>query len=230
MLAHGAHPQSERGAIQHPRHKRDADDTDPHQRIVRQRNEARAAALEFEARHAWRVGRAVEDQPQEESRESNGEEIDCDADDDLIGLEANGARGIQHRQQSATENRGEHAGPRRPGEITADRRAERAAQHVALERESDESGPLAEYAARRRQHVRDGDAQRLRQKVERVHASDLRRAPRRSRRTSGTEVATAIMTTACSTSTICLGTSAFTAKPPCDSVAKSSAAMTMPTG
>ena len=58
----------------------------------------------------------------------------------------------------------------------------------------------------------------------------LRRAPRSRRRTSGTDVATARITTAWSTSTICLGTSAFTASPPCDSVAKSSAASTMPTG
>ena len=50
------------------------------------------------------------------------------------------------------------------------------------------------------------------------------------RRTSGTDAATAMITTACSTSTICFGTTAFTASPPCDIVAKTSAASTTPIG
>jgi hypothetical protein len=39
-----------------------------------------------------------------------------------------------------------------------------------------------------------------------------------------------MITTAVSTSTICFGTSALTASAPCDSVAKSNAAITTPTG
>ena len=56
------------------------------------------------------------------------------------------------------------------------------------------------------------------------------RSQRDRRRTSGTDAATAMMTTACSTSTICFGTTAFTASPPCESVANKSAASTTPSG
>ena len=65
-----------------------------------------------------------------------------------------------------------------------------------------------------------------------VVAAHGRTTPRLAQRgaTPGTDAATAMMTTACSTSTICFGTIAFTASPPCEIVAKSSAASTTPSG
>ena len=48
--------------------------------------------------------------------------------------------------------------------------------------------------------------------------------------TSGTAVTTARITTAVRMSVSCLGTSAFTAKPPCDNVANNSDARRMPSG
>src|SRR5690606_25221465 len=111
-----------------------------------------------------------------------------------------------------------------------DRRRERPRQHPPLEGEGDDAGALGEDAARSCKEVRDGDAQRLDDEGEDDHPSPPRRAPLSRRCTSGTLVATAMITTAVSTSTICLGTTAFTASPPCDSVAKRSAAITTPPG
>src|SRR4029078_11987799 len=95
--------------------------------------------------------------------------------------------------------------------------------------ERDEPRPLAEHAPRRGEQIRDGDAQRLREEGEEDHRSPPRRI-RSSRRPSGTDAATVRIPTACSTSTICFGTSAFTASPPCDKVANSNAANPIPTG
>src|SRR6185437_1670213 len=122
--------------------------------------------------------------------------------------------------------------------------AERSGEHVALEPESDQPRSLGHHAAARREEIRNGDSQRLREKQEHDHgvtslaaaggvtAASLRRrsAVRSTRRTSGTDAATAMITTACSTSTICLGTTAFTASPPCEIVAKASAASSTPNG
>ena len=75
-----------------------------------------------------------------------------------------------------------------------------------------------------------GDANHLREEGERIHASLRLRALRRTRLTSGTAVATAMMTTPWSTSIICFGTNAWIARPPCDSVAKKNAASKTPNG
>ena len=114
------------------------------------------------------------------------------------------------------------------------RRGERADEEQALERDVDDAGALGQRAAERRQHVGHGDAHH--RGDERRATSEsvaIMRAPRRAasrRRTAGAAAATAKMITACSTSTISLGTSALTASAPCDSVPKSSAAATTPSG
>src|SRR5690606_35836494 len=91
--------------------------------------------------------------------------------------------------------------------------------------------PLGHHAPRRREQVGDRDAQRLREEEDEDHAAPSRRTAERSaRRTSGTLATMARITTACRMSTISFGTSAFTASPPCERVAKKSAASGTPSG
>src|SRR5205085_10697434 len=98
---------------------------------------------------------------------------------------------------------------------TAEGGGERAAEHVALERQSDESRALGEDTAGSGEQVGNSNAQRLREEEERRHHSRLRRA-RSRRRTSGTDTATAMITTACRTSPNCFGTIALPARPPAE--------------
>ena len=45
-----------------------------------------------------RVGRTVEDEPQEKARQADGEQVDGDADDDLVGAVPDAAQPIQQRR------------------------------------------------------------------------------------------------------------------------------------
>src|ERR1700674_1726750 len=107
---------------------------------------------------------------------------------------------------------------------------ERAAQHESFQRKAHYSRSFRHNSATRREKIGNRDADHLRQERNRVHASLLLRALRSTRRTSGTDVATAMMTTPCSTSIICFGTNAWMASPPCESVAKKKAATNTPNG
>src|SRR5258708_2680245 len=228
MLAHRTNPEPERRTVQNPGEHRQNDDSNPHERIVREREKSCTGAPE--AGHARRVGGASKEQAKEETCQANGKKIDRDADAHLVTAKANGADGIHQREHRAAHQRRRDAEPRRATREAHGCGAERAAKHVSLEPERNKASSLAQHAAGRRQQEGNGDAQGLRQEVERAHVAVVWRAERSMRRTSGTDVATARMTTACSTSIICLGTRAFTTRPPCDSVAKRSAATTMPTG
>src|SRR5260221_450375 len=177
-----------------------------------------------------RVGRASKDQAKEETCKTDGKQIDRDADDHLVTAKANGADGIHQREHRAAHQRRRNAEPRRTAGEAHGRGAERAAEHVSLEPEGNEAGSLAQHTAGRGEQERNGNAQRLRQEIEHAHVAAVRREVRSMRRTSGTDVATARMTTAWSTSIICLGTRAFTTRPPCDNVANRRAATTMPNG
>src|SRR6185437_13934747 len=94
---------------------------------------------------------------------------------------------------------------------------------------ADDAGSLGDRAAGGREQIRDRDANGLRQEGE-DHVGTVRFRNRSTRRTSGTDAATAMMTAPCRTSTIVFGTSALIARPPCDRVAKKTDASTMPTG
>src|SRR5258708_6241819 len=200
MLAHRTDPEPERRTVQNPAERRQHDDSDPHERIVCEREKSCAGASK--AGHARRVGRASKEQAKEETCQTDGKQIDRDADDHLVTAKANGADGIHQREHRAAHQRRRNAEPRR----------------------------TAGEAHGRGEQERNGNAQRLRQEIEHAHVAAVRREVRSMRRTSGTDVATARMTTAWSTSIICLGTRAFTTRPPCDNVANRRAATTMPNG
>jgi hypothetical protein len=192
---------------------------------LRQRGQSGTRLLRAEPGHARRIRRAVEGQPEEEARRAGDEQVDGDAHDHLIGAEANGRHRIQEGQRRAAGDRAEESDPGTSTVVARHRAAERAAEHVSLEPKSDQTRALRDDAAARREQIWNRDAQRLREEGEYDHAVLLA-----SRRTSGTDAATAMMTTACRTSTICFGTTAFTARPPWDIVAKTNAASTTPTG
>src|ERR1700716_3030589 len=133
-------------------------------------------------------------------------------------------------EEEPTDHSTQHSDPRTSRVVGADDRRECAAQHESFQRQTHDSRPLRYHTAARREEIRNRDANHLRQERNRVHASLLLRALRSTRRTSGTETATAMMTTPCSTSIICFGTKAWMASPPCDSVAKKKAATRTPKG
>src|SRR5262245_17274206 len=97
--------------------------------------------------------------------------------------------------------------------VTADGSAEGTGEHKPFQRQAHHPCTFCHNATRSRKEICHRDAQRLRKKAERIHAR-LRPERRSSRRTSGTETAIAMMTAACKTSTMSLGTSALIARPP----------------
>src|SRR5512144_1944521 len=139
----------------------------------------------------------MEGELEEEPRRPRHEKIDRDADHHLIGPEADRGDRVEKCQRSATSDRANEPDPRAAAVVARHRAAERAAEHVPLEPEADQSRSLGDDPAARREQVRNRDAQRLREKDEDDHAG----APagrRKTRRTSGTDAATAMITTACS--------------------------------
>ena len=97
--------------------------------------------------------------------------------------------------------------------MRADDSRERAAQHEAFQCQAHDSRSFRHNSTARCEEIRDRDADHLRQERKWVHASLVLRALRSARRTSGTDVATAMITTPCSTSIICFGTKAWMATP-----------------
>src|SRR5690606_10896778 len=104
----------------------------------------------------------------------------------------------------------------------ADRRAEGAAEEQALERDVHDAAPLRQDPGHRREHVRDRERERLEERP--AGHADLRVT------TSLDAPTTASTTTAWSTSTSSLGTMAWIASAPCESVPNRIAASSTPAG
>src|SRR5207302_11520230 len=121
--------------------------------------------------------------------------VDRDTNHDLIGTKADGAHSIHEREEGSAADAREHPNPRAVAVVATERGTEGAAKHVSLERQSDESRALRHDAACRGEQIWNGDAQRLREEQESRHQARFRCA-RIIWRTSGTETATAMITTA----------------------------------
>ena len=65
-----------------------------------------------ESRNARRVRRAVEGEPEEEARQPDDQQIDRDADHDLIGAKTDRGHGVEQREQHAAGHRAEQTDPR----------------------------------------------------------------------------------------------------------------------
>src|SRR6185503_9209494 len=137
MLAHSAHAKAEWRSVDEPCDHKHAADAQPYKGILRERREPAARLVCVEARHPRRVGRAAKDELEEKASRAAREQVDRDPHDDLIAAKANAAHGVQHAQRKTARGAGDHADPRAAAVIRAERGAERAAEHVALEREAD---------------------------------------------------------------------------------------------
>src|SRR5262245_26287378 len=101
----------------------------------------------------------MERETKEEARRTDHQKVDRDADHDLVGAEANGRHAIEQGERHPARGGAEQSDPRTPTVVTRERAAKRAAQHVALETERDETRALRDDATTRREEIRDRDAQ-----------------------------------------------------------------------
>src|SRR5262249_9969906 len=160
------------------------------------------------------VGGRIEAQLEKEAGRTQRQQVGGQAAHDLIGLPAHAREAVHELQCGARADSTQEPQKRIMRVVSPHGAAERAHEQSSLERDVDAPAPLGQRAAQGRQRIRDGDAHDLQ---EEAHA--------RPRRPSCAEAtATATITTACSTSTISLGTRKLTTRPPCDSVPKNSAA------
>ena len=73
----------------------------------------RTTAAIREARHAGRIGGAVEREPEEEPRGPDGKEVDRDADHDLVRAVADGGQGMKRGGDDSARDPAEQPGPSR---------------------------------------------------------------------------------------------------------------------
>src|SRR5262249_35256407 len=140
-----------------------------------------SSSLGAEAGDAGRVRRAAECELQEEARRADREEIDRDTYHDLVCAELDRARPVKKREQKPSPGARDYARPATPAAEASQRGAQATAEHVSLERESDEACALGHHAACCREEKRDGDAQRLGEEGEKEHSTipfSVRAAPR----------------------------------------------------
>src|SRR4029078_2027901 len=191
MFARRAHSQAETRAVEQPTHHRDGDDAEPNERIAPQGAQTGSRLLAAESRHPRRVRRTMEREPKEKPCGAGDEQVDRDANYHLVRPEENGRHRIEKCQDCPAANRAEQPEPRATAVVAGEGAAERAAEHVPLQPEANEAPSLRDYAAARGEQIRDRDPQRLREERQHDHAE-----LRASRRTSGTDAATAMITTA----------------------------------
>ena len=103
--------------------------------------------------------------------------VERDADDDLIGAQAERARRLRAGKTiMPAPTPPTDAGPRRARRVRDRGGGERAEQQLRFDREIDHAGALGDHAAERAEHVRHRDQQRLRDERERQDAGDHARS------------------------------------------------------
>src|SRR4051812_7728131 len=172
MLTHGAHAQAERRLVNDERHQWRYEQTQPEKRIV----ESARFDIPAKSRHPRGIRRAREKKLQEESRHADRKKIYCDANHDLVGAISDRRDRVDDRENESAEHAAQHADPRTAGVVSAKHGSERAAEHEPFEREAHNSGPFGDYTTARSEQIWNRDADHLRKKRQRVHASLRRRA------------------------------------------------------
>src|SRR5690606_3566320 len=186
-----------------------------------------------EARDPRRVRRTVERELQECLSSSRGQQVHRYPAHDLVCPEVDSGHAEYERCDSSPCHAGDRASGGAPGVVRAQHGAKGSREHEAFQRERNDPRALAEHATGRRKEEGRCETKCLQDEGEDDHAAfpvlSIGARPRAERsvdRTAGVDATTARITTAWSMPTNSRGTTAFTAKPPCERVAKKSAAST----
>src|SRR6059058_5611574 len=184
MFTRGAHAKTEGSFVDDKRHYRGDDNAEPEQRVV----ETTGVDVASEPGYTRGIRRAGEEQFEKESRNADREQVDGDADDDLVSAVADGGHSVDHGEDQSADHARENTDPRAARIVGTEDGAERAGQHESLEGQTHDARSLRHHATAGGEEIGNGDAHHLRQEGNRIHAPLVRRALRRTRLTSGTDI------------------------------------------